>query len=622
MIQYDNLDYEKLGFKAGLEIHQELNTKKLFCNCESKLEEKDLICEIKRKIRASAGEIGEIDAASLYEQLRDRTFIYHGYKKEVCLVDLDEEPPHMINEDAFEIALQAAKIFKLDVPDTICTMRKTVSDGSSVSGFQRTILIGSESENSYLETSKGKVKIVQLNLEEDSCKIEKKENINEKNIVYYSLSRQGIPLLEIGTDASLKDPEHVKEVALEIGTILRSLNVKRGLGTIRQDVNISIKDGTRIEVKGWQDLKKLDLLVKNEVLRQYNLIEIKKELEKRGLKKFEKFEKEVTNIFEKTEFRVISDLIKNNGKVFALLLPKFSGLLKREICIGKTFGKELSEYAKAYGTKGMIHSDEDLIKYKLEKEFIELRKLFNANEDDLILIVAEKEEICKKAINSVYERALYCLKGVPNETRVPNHNDATSSYARPLPGSHRMYPETDIPYIKITKEIIENIKIPELLKDKIERYHNSYGIDKSMAKELIREYDFDYFVSKYKHIDPKFLAFALLDYPKEIRKRFGKELEIENNLDKIEKVLEKLNNNEISKDAVFEIFVEICENKEIDFLKYKKMDENELRKEISEIITQNKGLNYNAMIGKVMAKLKGKADGKKIVEIIKEIMNE
>lgn len=612
----EQINYNELGFKAGLEIHQELNTKKLFCNCNTSLNEKNLITKVERKIRATAGEIGLIDISSLYEQLRNRKFIYLGYENESCLVDLDEEPPHFINKEAFEIALQAAKIFKLEIPDTICTMRKTITDGSSVSGFQRTLLIGLESNDSYLETSKGKVKIVQLNLEEDSCKIIKKDN----DLVYYSLSRQGIPLLEIGTDASLKDPDHVKEVALEIGTILRSLNVKRGLGTIRQDVNISIKKGTRIEVKGWQDLKKLDLLVKNEVLRQYNLLEIKKELEKRGLKNFEKITEEVSNIFQNTEFKVIKELLKNNSKVYALLLPKFSGLLKKEICIGKTFGKELSEYAKAYGTKGIIHSDEDLSKYKLEQEFQSLKKLFKAREDDLILIVAEKEDICKKAIDSIYERSLYCLKGIPKETRIPNHLDATSSYARPLPGSHRMYPETDIPYLNINEFIIKKIKIPELLKDKINRYKKDYEIDENISRELIKNFDFDYFVKKYNKIDPKFLAISILDYPKEIKKRYNKELDIDGKITKIDEVYEKLNKQEITKEAVFEIFLELCDKDNIDYIKYQKIDNATLEKEIKKIISDNKDLKFNALIGKVMEKFRGKAEGKKIVEIVKKLI--
>ena len=607
------LDYKKLGFKAGIEIHQELNTKKLFCNCESSLNEENLISKTERKMRAVAGETGEIDMASAYEQFRDRKFIYHGFENESCLVDLDEEPPHCVDKEAFKIALGVGKLFKMNIPNTICVMRKTVSDGSAVSGFQRTILMGTGSDDSYIETSKGKVKIDQLNLEEDASKIiEKKENE-----VHYSLSRLGIPLLEIGSDASIKDPAHFKEVALQIGTILRSFNVKRGLGTIRQDVNVSIKDGARIEVKGWQDLKTVEDLVKNEVLRQYNLLEIKKELEKRGLRKFKKQVLDVSNVLKNTESKIISSIIKQGGIVHAIVLPKFSGLLKLDVCVGKTFGRELSEYAKAYGTKGMIHTDEDLKKYKLETEFEKIKKLMKTGKEDLIILIAEKPSIVEKAVDSIYNRASYCLVGIPEETRIPNHANATSSYARPLPGAHRMYPETDVPNIRITKKILDSIELPELLSDKINRFVKKYDVDKITAKELIEEVsDFEDIVKKYPNVEPKFIAHSTTSAIKEIKKRHNKDLVFEQHIDM---VFEKLNNGKISKEAVFEIQVELAYGKKIDFSKYELLSDKNLEKEIKKILLENKGAPFNALIGKVMEKLRGKADGKKIVQFIKKL---
>lgn len=607
------LDYRKLGFKAGIEIHQELNTNKLFCSCSTALHEKKLASETIRKLRAVAGETGEIDLASAYEQFRDRVFIYHGYEHEACLVDLDEEPPHIIDKEAFEIALGVAKLFKLKIPDTICVMRKTVTDGSAITGFQRTMLIGTESSNSHFETSQGRVKILQLNLEEDACKIEKKDG----NTVHYSLSRLGIPLLELGTDASIKDPVHFKEVAVKIGSILRSFNVKRGIGTIRQDVNVSIKEGARIEVKGWQDLKKLEELVINEVYRQYNLIQIKKELQKRKLKQFNQQSKDVTDIFIRTKAKIIFRLIKDNAKVYALVLPKFAGLLKKDLCPGKTFGRELSEYAKAYGTKGMIHTDEDITGYHLEKEFTQLKKLLKTNSDDLILIVAEKEHVAKKAINSVYKRALYCLKGVPEETRIPNHKDATTSYARPLPGAHRLYPETDIPNITVTKELLDSIEIPELLSNKINRYAKQYSIEEALAKELINMPEFEEYVKRFNNLKPSFIAQTLIESPKEIKKRYDKGLFMD---EFIEEIFEKVNKKEINKDAVFEILVAIAQGKKIDYSRYKSMSDSELEKEIKKIVKDNKNIPINAVIGKVMAKLRGKAPGEKIVNIVKSLV--
>jgi glutamyl-tRNA(Gln) amidotransferase subunit E len=612
IMQIMDLDYKKIGFKAGIEIHQELDTKKLFCNCSTSFKEEEKISQIKRKMRAVAGETGEIDMASAYEQFRDREFIYNGYRKEFCLIDLDEEPPMPVNEDAFCIALGVAKLFHLKVPETLCVMRKTVTDGSAVSGFQRTILVGLGSAKSYIETEKGKVKIDQLNLEEDACKIEEKMD----NKVIYSLSRLGIPLLEIGTDASLQDPEHVTETAHLIGTYLRSFKVKRGIGTIRQDVNVSIRGGARIEVKGWQDLHKLSELVKNEAMRQYVLLEIKKELETRGLKRFEKKALDATAIFRDSPSKIISELIQKGGKVHALLLPRFSGLLKKQVCEGKTFGKELSEYAKAYGTKGMIHTDEDLSKYRLEKEFEALKKKLGAKEDDLVIIVAEREDIASKAIDSVYQRALYCLVGVPEETRIPNHLDATSSFARPLPGAHRLYPETDIPNIEVDEKTLSKIRLPELLPDKIKRYEKEFGIPDSISKDLLKkDLEFEDLVRKFKRIEPRFIAHSLVEMPKEIKKRYQKDIDDGSIL----AVLSNMDNGIIGKDAVLEILSDIVQGKAIDYAKYKKMSDQELLHQIGLIKNQNPGLPENALIGKVMEKLRGKAEGKTIVELIKRL---
>ncbi len=603
------MDYKALGFKCGIEIHQELNTRKLFCNCSSALSEKRLVSEVRRKLRAVAGETGIVDLAAQYEFFRDRVFVYHGYEGEFCLVDTDSEPPHPVDPDAMDIALGVAKLLKLNVPDQICVMRKTITDGSAVSGFQRTMLVGTESHDSFLpETG---VKVFQLNLEEDACKIEKKEG----DITFYSLSRQGIPLVEIGTDATVRDPEHAKEVALEIGTILRSFDVRRGIGTIRQDVNVSIAEGSRVEVKGWQDLRTLPKLVENEVMRQVSLVEIKKELHARGLAQFSMVSIEATDIFKASGNRIIQSSLKSGGHVIALLLPKFAGLLKKELCPGKTFGKELSEYAKAQGTKGMIHTDEDLSRYGLEEEFKALRHKLGASEEDLIIVIAEHEPIASKAVKAVYERALFALEGVPEETRIPNHQDATSSYARPLPGAHRLYPETDTPMIDAAS-LLPHVKVPELLQDRIARISKTYSLDSQQVRESIREgIDIDSFVKRFPNVEPRVLLSLLVETPKEIKKRYGVAVDPCEHED----VFYKLDRGEITRDAVLEILSELGQGRPVDYSKYSQMDDAALESEIRKIIGENKAAPPNAMVGIVMGKMRGKADGRKIVEMVRKL---
>jgi Glu-tRNA(Gln) amidotransferase subunit E-like FAD-binding protein len=258
--------YENIGFKAGIEIHQQLEGKKLFCDCTTiNTDEKADIC-FERMLRAPPGETGEVDAAALHEMQKKKKFIYKASSKDTCLVEFDEEPPHMVNQEALKTVLQVASMLNARIVDEIQFMRKTVIDGSNVSGFQRTALVAVDG---YIDTTKGRVGIPNICLEEEAAK--KIENADDA--VIYRLDRLGIPLIEIGTDPDIKDPVHVKEVSENIGMLLRSTGrVKRGIGTIRQDVNVSIKGGARVEIKGFQDLKTIPFVVENEIKRQQNLI--------------------------------------------------------------------------------------------------------------------------------------------------------------------------------------------------------------------------------------------------------------------------------------------------------------------------------------------------------------
>ncbi len=256
------MDYAELGLKCGLEIHQQLNTHKLFCNCPSKLRTDRANQTVRRELRPLAGETGKIDVAALYEASKRMKYTYEVYDKTTCLVELDEAPPLEVNEEALETCLTIAKILNCKVPDVLEVMRKTVLDGSNTTGFQRTILVGT---HGYIETPNGKVSIDTVCLEEDSAR-----RVSEaKNSVTYRLDRLGIPLIEIATSPDIRTPEQARDVAKALGDILRSTSkVMRGIGTIRQDLNVSIKGGARIELKGVQDLAQIPDFVREEVRRQ------------------------------------------------------------------------------------------------------------------------------------------------------------------------------------------------------------------------------------------------------------------------------------------------------------------------------------------------------------------
>lgn len=263
------MDYSKIGFKAGLEIHQQLDTPKLFSGAPSYLRSDEPHYTIKRKLHAVAGESGEVDAAVVHEASLDKEFYYEGYRDTISLVELDEEPPRNVNEEALDVALQVALLLNCDIYPITQIMRKTVIDGSNTSGFQRTVLIA---RNGMVETSFGNVPIESVCLEEDSARIVSKE----KGKSVYRLDRLGIPLVEIATAPVMTRPEQVKECALKIGEILRACKVKRGIGTIRQDVNVSIKGHERVEIKGFQDPAMMVLTINKEINRQLEDIKNKK----------------------------------------------------------------------------------------------------------------------------------------------------------------------------------------------------------------------------------------------------------------------------------------------------------------------------------------------------------
>ncbi|HID43555.1 MAG TPA: Glu-tRNA(Gln) amidotransferase subunit GatE, partial [Archaeoglobaceae archaeon] len=466
------MDYESVGLKVGIEIHQQLDTKnKLFCYCptiQRDVEESNF--EFFRYLRSKRSEIGEIDRAAEEEVARSKKFIYKAYDT-TCLVEADEEPPRELNREALQIAIQIAKMLNMKVVDEVDVMRKIVIDGSNTTGFQRTALLAFDG---FIDVNGERIGIDTLCVEEEACRrIE-----DRKNEVVYSLDRLGIPLVEIGTSADIKTPLQAKKVAAKLGMILRSTGkVKRGLGTIRQDVNISIRDGTRVEIKGVQSLDILDKVVEYEVIRQKSLIEIREELRKREAA-VNRTIFNLSNVFKHTESKVI----KKAKFVGGILLKRFEGLIGREIQPGRRLGTEFADIARMFGLGGIFHTDE-LPAYGIsEEEVDELRKTTKADDRDAVVIAAGERVRVENALRRIIQRAEYCFFGVPEETRKANE-DGTTSYLRPLPGAARMYPETDVPAVKVTEEML-SVETPELIEDRMKRYVKDYGLSEDLARVI------------------------------------------------------------------------------------------------------------------------------------------
>ncbi|MEA3430768.1 MAG: Glu-tRNA(Gln) amidotransferase subunit GatE [Nanoarchaeota archaeon] len=607
----EKINYEEVGLKCGIEIHQQLDTGKLFCNCPSILRDDKPDFTIKRRLHASAGELGEIDIAALHEKKRQQTFIYEAYSDTTCLVELDEEPPKPMNMCALNTALQVSIMLGSKIVDDIQVMRKTIINGSCVSGFQRTALV---SMGGKIETTQGDVRIKTLLVEEDSAK----DISRNESTVVYRLDRLGIPLIELSTEPDIKTPEQCKEAAEALGLLLRSTGgAKRGLGTIRQDVNISIHDGPRVEVKGFQDLKALPKLVEYEVFRQINLLNIKKELPK-GIK-FLKTLHDVTPVFKDSESTVIQNALSDNGVVRAIRLPKFAGFVGRELQPGRRLGTEFSDRAKIKsGVGGIFHSDE-LPKYGItEKDVDVIRKELNCNKEDAFVIVADKPWKVDLALRAVIERAEETLQGIPMEVRKPN-SDSTSSYMRPIPGAARMYPETDI---KTIKPDTSNIYIPELITDKSLRFERKLGLGKDLADLIAKSPKvnvFEDFVKKFKTIKPAFIAELMIPKIKELQRKHNIE-HISISEEEFEAILLHLSKSRISKESVDEILLKFANAEHVEFNDYKLLSDLELKTVLKDIVTKNKGKKFNVVIGKAMGQLRGKAEGKKIAEFLKTMI--
>lgn len=266
------MDYRDLGLRVGLEVHRQLAFHKLFCNCPSDLRDDEPDIRVKRYLRPVAGELGEVDVAVLHEEMKRLYYIYEAYSDTNCLVELDDEPPALIDQEALDTALEIALLLKSMVFDEIQVMRKTVLDGSNTSGFQRTLLIA---RGGFVETPAGKISIQTICLEEDAARIIKQE----KDHIVYRLDRLGIPLIEIATAPEIKSPQQAREVAEVIGNLLKATGkVKTGIGTIRQDLNLSIKGGVRVEIKGVQDLSLIPIVIEKEVARQLKIVQSGKKM--------------------------------------------------------------------------------------------------------------------------------------------------------------------------------------------------------------------------------------------------------------------------------------------------------------------------------------------------------
>jgi len=466
--------------KAGLEVHQQLATGKLFCACPADLTE-EVRGSVVRRLRATGGENRAVDPAAAFQAARDLLFRYEIVPSS-CLVELDEEPPHALSEAALDVALTMTLLLHARPLDEIVVMRKIVVDGSNTAGFQRTALVGVDG---WLEVGGKRHAIPTICLEEDAAR---KIGESPEGIVY-RLDRLGIPLVEIATGPDITAPAEAREVAEEIGMLLRATGrVRRGVGTIREDVNVSIEGGTRVEIKGVQELRLLPRFVEAEDERQHMLLRARDRLTERGARLPPETTVDVAPMLPKGATGLLPDAARKGHAVRALRLPGFGGLLRAPEGGSERLGRELADHARAAGLRGLIHSDE-LPGYGLDPDAVERlrRELGLAPDDAFVLVTAPDARVAEKALALVRDRALQALEGVPGETRDPLP-DGRTRYSRPLPGRDRMYPETDVPPIRIAPGRLAALAkhLPERPEAARARLATEYALGPEVVRQIQR----------------------------------------------------------------------------------------------------------------------------------------
>jgi len=613
-------DYDELGLVAGLEIHQQLDTAtKLFCSCPTDLREpEEAVRSFRRYLHPTKSELGEIDEAALEESQVDREFEYLSYDS-TCLVEEDDEPPARVDDEAQSVALEIAQLMDMTPVDVAHVMRKIVVDGSNTSGFQRSMEVATDGE---LETGEGVVRVADLMLEEESA--QRVEETEEG--VRYSLDRLGIPLVEIGTKPDIRSPEQARAAAERIGMLLRSTgNVKRGLGTIRQDVNISIADGARVEVKGVQSLDDIDDIVRNEVGRQVALLDVAERLRERGASVADPVE--VTETFADTDSGVVRGALDDGGEVWAVRLEGFDGVVGEELQPDRRLGTELSDHAKRRGAGGIFHTDELPAYGVTEPEVDALRDAVDAGEDDAVAMVAASAAVAENAIEAAANRAETALEGVPEETRGANE-DGTTRYLRPLPGAARMYPETDVPPVALDPSEVDT---PELLTAKVDRYQAEYGLDAGVAEQVAYGEYMPLFESLVEDdgVDPTLAATTLQSTLTALRRDdVPTDRLTEAHL---RESLALVDAGEVPNEGLEDLLTALAAEPELSAAAAVEQEdlggvaEPEVREAVVEVVERNgeqvetEGMGaFSALMGECMGALRGKADGDLVSEVLRE----
>lgn len=615
------------AISVGLEVHRQLDTEtKLFCGCPTRLSLKPPSIKFARRLRPTQSELGQVDPAAMFEFEKGRSIVYEADLETSCLVEMDEEPPHELNLEALEKALIVTHMVHAEPVDEIQVMRKVVIDGSNTAGFQRTCVVGL---NGHIEVGGKKIGIQHVGLEEDAAR---KVAEDEKSVTY-RLDRLGIPLLEVTTEPSISSPKEAEEAAAKIGSILRATgSVKRGLGSVRQDLNVSTKNGALTEIKGVQYLALIAKAVEYEAERQSRLIWLRDELKSRGITESQLVEEfaDLTQIFTGTQSTFMRKAL-SEGSIYGVRLPRFAGLLQAPLSQGLRLGMEFAQRASFWGSVGgIIHTDE-LPGYGISME--EKRKAmekFGCQNEDAVIIVAGSELNARNALKAVIERAKEAIAGVPGETRGINP-DGSSRYLRPRPGASRMYPETDITPVTVSKGLLSRVSEtkPVLPEELAKRLSREFALSSLQSRNLAESEFLPLFlkISATTKLTPSFIATTLTETLTSLQRQ-GVDV---NNLtdDQMLGMFTVVNEGRTAKESIPELLVwmskqlgstpeEALKSTGLEMLTLKEIEDmidEEIRANRDLVSMGDQGLSI--LMKRIMSQLRGKAEASKVQEILR-----
>ncbi len=580
-------DYDRIGFKSGLEVHQQLKTKKkLFCNCPSGLYQTNdnFDAEIIRHMRPTLSELGEYDGTALMEFKTKKNILYRINNDTACTYEIDDTPPFPINREALEYALQISMLSKLNIVGEVHITRKQYLDGSIPTGFQRTAILGVEGE---IQLKNKKVRLIQLSIEEDSCR----EISDIGHWRTYKTDRLGMPLIETVTYPDFANPDEVKEGADYIRFLNRSTGkVETGKGSTRADTNVSCRGGSRVEIKGVPSTKWMPELTHVEAFRQYALLNIKSILKNKIPDKDNwKIHSEELDLNKiKFTYKPIKEAKDLGHKCIAVNLSNFQGILSHFTQPNQIFADEIINRLKVIAClekPNMIHS-EQFDKLITEKKLDKIKSKLGSNVGDAQIIIWGPEEDMQTALETIEERCLLAMKGVPQETR-KSFKDGTTIFERVLPGADRMYPDTDSAPIPLTEAYIDSIS-EKLPVDICDRYMQlaGWGIPENTWEYLLKKNLIPLIEKIEKELDitPKwtgiFLAHRLCNV--ENKSKFSKDFKYP----MVFAMLRYLKNNNLDLELARKMLWELYRHPKMDFdsilttLNFKKLPKEEIEARI------------------------------------------